>query len=534
MSNDKKVGFIVGEATTDLFYFASKIDDYPPKWEYLMVLSKEIVDGQEKEVQVLAQVERIVSASQFLSREVDFDALTRILQAQLEDLRTWGQARILGYIHFEPETKRRKVLLPRRAVIPGKPVSIAPASLLQDFYSATGEDGLHVGSLISRPDVPVYISASGFKRHLAIIAQTGAGKSYCSGVLIEELLKKGATVLVIDPHSDYVLLSQTRDGSPFAFSSRITVFRNRAATGRYRDVGSVRPYEIAFTDLSPDEVCEIAGIRENAVNQREAVAGALKSLGGAVYTPRDLLSVLENPTWAQDGRAKQAAESATKYIRRLCQLNVFATSSTSISEILKPMHASIVDLSGLEDRPMNYVASKILDDIYGAVSTGDFEFPVFVIIEEAHKFVPSRGETYASSIVNRIAAEGRKFGLFLVLITQRPSKINEDSLSQCNSQIIMRLTNPEDQAAVSRSSERMSAELLRDLPGLNPGEAVIVGEVTAVPVMVRVRGRETREGGADIDLVSKLKEAKAKAKGDERLIEDQARRQPFRGQFGAS
>jgi len=72
----------------------------------------------------------------------------------------------------------------------------------------------------------------------------------------------------------------------------------------------------------------------------------------------------------------------------------------------------------------------------------------------------------------------------------------------------MKLTNPSDQKAVSESSERLSQDLLDDLPGLNPGEAVIVGEVTKTPVMVRVRRRKTREGGADIDIVERLKEAR--------------------------
>lgn len=198
------------------------------------------------------------------------------------------------------------------------------------------------------------------------------------------------------------------------------------------------------------------------------------------------------------------------------------------------MHCSVIDLSGLEDKQMNYIASNILYGTHEAVSSGDYDFPVFIVIEEAHKFVPSERDTYASPIINRISAEGRKFGVFLILITQRPSKINQDSLSQCNSQIIMRLSNAEDQLAVSKSSERMSKDLLEDLPALNPGEAIIVGEVCAVPVMVRVRGRRTREGGADIDVVSKLKEARTKAKGDAKLSEDQKKREPFSGQFGGA
>jgi DNA helicase HerA-like ATPase len=77
------------------------------------------------------------------------------------------------------------------------------------------------------------------------------------------------------------------------------------------------------------------------------------------------------------------------------------------------------------------------------------------------------------------------------------------------------MTNPEDQDAVRKSSERMSEDLLKDLPGLNVGEAIVVGEITKAPVMVKVRSRETVEGGADIDIIGKLKEAAKEAENEE-------------------
>ena len=524
MPAEKIVGVIVGEATTDAFYFASRIDDYPPKWEYLMVLAKEIVNEEEKEVEVLAQVERVVSASQILSREVDFEALTRILRAQIEDLRTWGQARILGYIHFDPQTKQRRILLPRRAVIPGKPVCTASASLLKEFYSAAGDDGLYVGRLISRSDVPVYISASGFRRHVAIIAQTGAGKSYCGGVLIEELLERGATIVVIDPHADYVFLPKTltpngEDKHPLA--DRMTVFRNPSSIGRYSDkeIPNIQPFEVAFKDLDHFEICDIAGIPEKFTRLQDAVRIAVDNLSsqGRRYAPQDLMSELEAlaKDEQQESDVRRGAHSAVRRIRRLLAVKIFGTATTPLSLLLKPMHVSVIDLSGLNDRSMDYVAYRILSDLYdlkaGRIEQGElteFKYPIYVLLEESHKFIPTDGASLTSDVINKIAAEGRKFGLFLTLITQRPSKVHPDTLSQCNSQIVMKLTNPEDQDAVRRSSERMSHELIADLPGLNVGEAVVVGEITPAPVMVRVRPRKTREGGSDIQVRDLLREAR--------------------------
>ena len=532
----KEVGIIVGEASSSEFFFASRADECPPKWEYLVAFSKEEVDGRWIEVPVIAQVESIISASQALSKDVDLEALRRIIAAQLDDVRTWGRARVLGYL-AEPGSR---ILQPRRAIVPGKPVYLAPGDILSKFYSFPEEEGLLMGHLITRADVPVHLSIRGFRRHLAIIAQTGAGKSYCAGVLIEELMRKGATVVVIDPHADYVLMSLARGGGRHELSDGITIFRSPASPGRIRakDLGRVKEYGVAFSDLDPSEVCDIAGIPDRASNLREAVRMALESLKGSQYAPEDLLGALESADWVKgeggkvDRRLKAHAEGAMKYIRSLARLRVFGASSTPIEELLKPAHAAIVDLSGLGDDAMNYIASRILQGIYDAVAMGAYEYPVFAIIEEAHKFVPPDRETYASPIVNKIAAEGRKFGIFLALITQRPSKVDPDSLSQCNSQIIMRLTNPQDQRAVEQSSERMSQDLMADLPGLNQGECIIVGEVTKAPVMARVRRRETMEGGADVDVVEKLRLARRAAAEMELERGEMARRVPFRGEFG--
>ena len=531
----EEAGLIVGEATSTEFIFISERDRYPPKWEYLVVESKEYADGKLENVEVLAQVERITSRSEVLTQRLDIEALERIKSAGIDEIRTLGQARVLGYT-LKTGERGKQVLLPRRAIVPGQHIYIAPQRLLTEFFSYPKEEGLHVGNLISRLEVPAHLSVSGFRRHLAIIAQTGAGKSYCAGVLIEELLGMGASVLVIDPHADYVFLSLAQGGEKYEQADRITVFRNPASTGRYseKEVGNLKPYEIAFEELSHDEVCAVAGIRESYTKIRNAVREGLERLKEKHYLPKNLLEMLKkmSATPDEDKEIKEGAAAAIKYIRRLTYLRVFSVQQTPTSELLKPMHSSIIDLSGLGDVSMNYITSRILTDIFNAVADGDFEYPVFVIIEEAHKFIPS-GErwTFSAPIINRIAAEGRKFGVFLVLITQRPSKVHPDSLSQCNSQIVMKLTNPQDQRAVGESSERLSQDLLNDLPGLNPGEAVIVGEVTKAPVMVKVRPRKTQEGGADINVIEKLKQARQRLKVDEFLDKDQEKQLPVRGRF---
>lgn len=507
----EKIGYVVGEANPTQFYFIVDEGIYPPRWEYVVVKSKENVGGDEVDVVVVAQIYEISSSSMALdvSNRLRHEAVERIVKAGLVDRRIMAKARVLGFLY------NGEVLQPRRAVHPGNDVYRAPSSILSEFYSYPENEGLYIGTLINRFDVKVGISIRGFRRHLAILAQTGAGKSYAAGVLLEELFNKGATAIVLDPHADHVFLSKKRDGK--LFSRRITVFRTLESTGRYSssDIGCISTYEIKFSDLSVDEIAIICGIRSewtNIIDSIEESINILKSRNEN-YRLEDLIRVLEDKALSSEN--KRYYRQALKYVKRLQKIKVFGDVTTSIQSILKPKHISIMDLSGLDNEVADYIAYRILNDTFDAVRSRVFPYPVFIVIEEAHKFAPNKEGTLSKYIIKRIAAEGRKFGLFLIVISQRPSKIDPDVLSQCNSQIILRITNPEDQNAVRISSERMSEDLLRDLPGLNVGEAVIVGEVVKAPVMVKIRPRGTLEGGADIDVVSKLMEASREAEEEE-------------------
>jgi DNA helicase HerA-like ATPase len=511
----KEVGVIIGEASSNEFFFSSKPSEMPSRWEYLMAYSDEAQDGVVKRVEVVAQVERVISASQALTKELDFDIIKKLIESGLADSKVWGKARVLGYL-----TDKGELQLPKKAVTPGKPVYVAPTELLEKFYNYSQAEAIQIGNLITRSEVPVALSIKGFRRHLAVLAQTGSGKTYLAGILADELLAKGGTVVMLDPHADYVFLGRAADGKRHELSDRITVFRNPASTGRYSEgeVGKIAPYEICFSDLDIDEICLIANIGRSMTSIREGLEQAFEFVKAEkeVFQPEDLLEELESADeWKElEGDVKRkipGAKAAKKYIKQLVKMHVFTSASTSIDAMLRPQHLSVVDLSGLSDEVADYIAYSILTDIYERASSNELEFPVFIFVEEAHRFIPCEGRTDSSRIIKKIAAEGRKFGVFLVVITQRPSKIHPDALSQCNSQIILRITNPDDQVAIAKSSERLGQTLLDDLPGLNTGEAVIVGEMTRAPVMVKIKKRRTKEGGSDIDIVAKMKAAIEKA-----------------------
>ena len=502
LSSFDKIGVVVGETTNSEFYFAMEDTKTPQIWDYVVVPSKEVVDSIERDVLVLGQIVSITSYSPGLSEYTPYPVAEKLKDAEIIEPRNFAQVKVLGF------QAGGRILMPRHTIYPGTDVYLAPDEILSEVYSYPNEEGLFIGHLITRPRVKVQLTIRGFRRHLAILAQTGAGKSYTAGVLLEELYKKGATVIVLDPHADYVFISRSKDGKRRVLP-RVEVFRTRESTGRYskEDIGHVETFEIRFSDLSPDEIFTVAGISDKWSNIQKAVRDAIKELKKerpGRYTVEDLIDKLES---MEDNDALRAI----KYIEKLKGLKVFGEATTPVENLLKPQHISVMDLSGLSDHVADYIAYKILSEVYSQREKGKYEYPVFILIEEAHRFIPKKENTLSKRIAKRIAAEGRKFGVFLVLVTQRPQKIDQDVLSQCNSQIIMRMTNPEDQKAVRASAEQVSEELLKDLPGLNVGEAVIVGEMTKMPVMVKIRERETMEGGADIDVVSLLKKAREDA-----------------------
>jgi DNA helicase HerA-like ATPase len=575
------VGYVVGEVRTDAFTFVTNPDIAPPRLEYVVVCGVIERDGEsERPVDVLAQVVTLSVNSRLLSTTMSFhevEAILRRLGASPPVV--VGQAKVLGYL------RENAVRLPRGAAMPGAAVTRAPDGLLKEFFSRNVASGIGIGHLINRPHVDVKLDPNGLRRHLAVIAQTGAGKSYTVGVLLEQLLQLGGTVVVFDPNSDYVLMRRTPENGWTSFADRVSVYRlpsKQQSRIPDEEIGDTRRLTVQFSRLELGEICELAGIPESFANIRKALKVAYDNLQarGRDYTPEDMVAELERlasfgtfdaeggaapgrldlpglhlvdgeangaalpedsldvDDWFPEGRARKelderaakkgrsgpadgkapspdtvsGAARATKYVEALADMDIWGFESVPLDDFLRPMSLATVDLAGVDRKLADFAVSKVLREVWGRATTQGLARPVFLVLEEAHNFVPSGAEGGHSTYwIKRIASEGRKFGIFLVLITQRPYRVHQDTLSQCGSQIIMRLTNPEDQNAVRRASESISEDLLSDLPGLNVGEAVVLGPLSRVPVMVRVGRRESREGGSDIDVVERLEAARAEA-----------------------
>ena len=129
------------------------------------------------------------------------------------------------------------------------------------------------------------------------------------------------------------------------------------------------------------------------------------------------------------------------------------------------------------------------------------DFPVFFIIEEAHILAPNKRDSTSKYWIQRIAREGRKFGLGLCLVSQSPKSVDAETLSQANNMIILRLVEPKDQRHVQTASESLSEDLVKQLPSLNIGEALVLGLMTKVPTLVKINEFKGRQRGGDLNII---------------------------------
>jgi uncharacterized protein len=189
---------------------------------------------------------------------------------------------------------------------------------------------------------------------------------------------------------------------------------------------------------------------------------------------------------------------------------IFSTSEhIPLQDMFRPGRCTILDLSDIEQHEQQVIVGTLLRrankarvlTTRGEVSTGEnfLNYPVFTLLEEAHRFAPAGASVVSTNVLRQILSEGRKFGVGIGLITQRPGKLDQDVLSQCMTQIIMRIVNPIDQQTVAQSVEGAGRAMLAELPALTKGQAVISGVGINTPVMCRIRPRLTQHGGETFD-----------------------------------
>ena len=213
------------------------------------------------------------------------------------------------------------------------------------------------------------------------------------------------------------------------------------------------------------------------------------------------------------------------------EMGLFSQTPTRLSDLVKEGQTSIIDLKGCDTDLQETLVNRVVRKLFEARKLGKVP-PMMLVVEEAHNFCPQQGVAKSSATLRTVAAEGRKFGLGLCVVTQRPAKIDKNVLSQCATQIILKLTSPNDIKAVAQSIEGFTEGMEDDIQGLPIGVALITGAKLSRPMIVEIRVRETKHGGEDVSIVSAkgkkegkaaVKEAKKVAKEEaEKVVEDDA------------
>ena len=170
---------------------------------------------------------------------------------------------------------------------------------------------------------------------------------------------------------------------------------------------------------------------------------------------------------------------------------------------------NVFDFSEVDEEVADALASNILKhsliERKKAVRGSDSKIPnpILIVVEEAHILAGVKSDTDSKYWMTRIAREGRKFGLGLCVVTQRPKGLDKEILSQMNNMIILKLVEPEDQKHVQSASESLSSELMEYLPSLNPGEAIILGNMTKIPLLIKIDKAKGKIQGNDIPVVDR-------------------------------
>jgi hypothetical protein len=395
--------------------------------------------------------------------------------------------------------KQKRVSFPPS---PGTKVYKIDEKILFEFLGLDKEKGLNIGK-VEFHDLNAMLNLTKlFQKHCAILSQTGFGKSYLASVMIEEILDRPEefgkpAIIIVDPHGEYDGFSKDEN-----YMTKTKVFNQR-------DIS------IATNKLTARQISEFMPF-VTSVQKRELnlVIKKLKK-SKKPYDMNELITLIE----------KSNIKSVTKdpLISWLVDLNstgLFGKiDSPDLEELAKAGQLSILNLSDfvhLKDKQI--IVTYFVRNLFKLRRMKKIP-PFILFIEEAHQFIPEQAEksgAISKSIMETIAREGRKFNACLVIISQRPIQLSTTVLSQCNSHIILRVSNPYDLDHIGKSCEGVSADVLKMIPGLKVGEALITGEVVNYPLLVKVRDRKSKKS----ERGPRLEDALIKFKDEKKLIDN--------------
>ena len=398
----------------------------------------------------------------------------------------------------------------------GAPVTTVTLRDLAKVYARPRTSNVHIGRLRHNQKVPAFVvTDSLLGKHFAVLGTTGAGKSCAVTVILRSILAehpKGHVVL-LDPHNEY--------GSAFADMAELLNPSN---------------LQLPYWLLNFEEIAHVlVGVEagEQRFTQLAILKDAIVHAKRTMYPEDDYLTV-DTPmpyrlsdliSALKEGMGKfNKADGAGPYLSLISRIEslradrryAFMFDSLTVRDNMRQILAqllripaggkpiTIIDISGVPSEVVDVVVSVLFRLVFELAAWSDRGSapPVLLVCEEAHRYVPQdEVSAFAPTkrVISRIAKEGRKYGVTLCLVSQRPSELAIGSLAQCNTVFALRLTNEHDQAFVARALPENARWLVDSLPSLNTQEAVVVGDGVTVPVHIRFNDldRDHRPSSAD-------------------------------------
>ena len=505
-----KIGIIVSSKEIDEFY--AIIDKEAVKnicgvGEYIITHN---IHGET----ILCTISNIMPFNNLLSNELShdkqFNDIIPYSSKVLQDSSGFAaKVKIIGVVKedFTIESNKTCVNLLEK-------VYTADNNILNAIFS---RGNIQIGCLSVRKNIPVSLDAKTLcSRHFAILAMTGAGKSNTVAVLAEKMHEKTKGVMnivIIDPHGEYTKMKHNSE------------------------INILQPV-LDPSQLFPDQLSKAIGLNGGASVQKSYLTYAMHTVkyhckGRPCGYGKEYLDKIEEKLveWIDklnnadsksvtiryyDGvksRTKTLKKDDESSINRVIEkLRMFINKNKDILGFHRGMFniqsdkINILDLSRVDEEEMITVVSdfikKTLKERIKATHgqelyIREFELPTVVIIEEAHIFAAKNMTDKSAYWISKIAKEGRKFGVGMGIISQRPKELNSTILSQTNTKIILKIVEPNDQRYVQESSENISNDLLKDMPRLSTGEAVIVGSSLQIPATVKINKYNGKLGGVD-------------------------------------
>ncbi|HWN21710.1 MAG TPA: ATP-binding protein [Gaiellaceae bacterium] len=344
-----------------------------------------------------------------------------------------------------------------------------------------------IGELLLAPGVPATLDAAGFDRHTFLCGQSGSGKTYSLGLVLERLLvETDLRLIVLDPNSDYVRLGEVRGGVDAQLAAGYDdaasgIVVRRAGGGLHLGIGQLDPRaRAAALSLDPVADREEFALVDELLGEGVAIeelATSDEPHARALHLRIENLGVSRWPLWAR-GRPGSLVDDVEG----------------------RDARCLVVDLGSLSTREEQAVAAEaVLATLWRRRAERE---PVLLVIDEAHNVCPQTPEDPVTALVTehavRIAAEGRKFGLYLLVSTQRPHKVHENVLSQCDNLLVMRMNSLADLGFVRDVFSFVPAGLLERATDFRQGEALVAGKIASHPCFVRFGARVAEEGGSDV------------------------------------